>query len=483
MTAEAQSTTGRDGSVFSSTRWNAVGRAGVAAIQFASVLVVYRLLSVDAVGLMAMARVATGLAEQLREMGSRHAIVQRESLDRSFLNGAFLLNCAIGVMLCAGVAASAPLLALFYEREDLTPVLQMLGLLFVIAPLGQVHRALLTREMSFQRIAGVDLMMALTTALVAIVMAWQGFGVWALVGGELAGMAASTVALWAARPWLPGLRTRRSDLAHMTRFGSNLVGFSLANYLFQNADRLIIGRALGAEALGLYAFAQRITLFPMRTISGVLVGVLIPSFSRMQDQPEKLRTRYLRALAGIAIITFPVLAGLACVAGMLVEVYDTRWAGAVWIIALLAPVGMVQSLTRTVGAIFLSQGRPDMLFKLGVGVGLATLVGYLMGAQWGLVGIAAGFATATLICASPTFAIAFGLIGERPANLLRTLRPIAAATAGAVMAMLGAQLALAEQGTWLRLGITGLLGTGLYWGVIFKLAPPALDDVRRMLMI
>lgn len=470
-------------SIVTSTRWNAVGRGGVAGLQILTTLVAFKLLTIEAVGLMAMARLVTGLAEKLQEMGSQHAIVQREELDSSFLNGAFVVNCCVGFVLTLGVIGVAPLLAIFYERSELVDVLRSLSLIFLIAPFGQVHRALLIRRMAFERIAAVDILMATTKGAVTIYMAWRGFDVWALVGGELAAICVATLALWVTSPWLPGVRTTHADLADVARFGSNLVGFSLSTYLFLNADRLIIGRVLGAEALGLYAFAQRVTLFPTQNISGVMLGVLIPSFSRMQDEPEEVRDRYLRAIAGISLITFPLLAAFACIAPMVLEIYDPRWSGAALIIALLAPVGMVQSITSTVGAIFISKGRPDLLFKLSIFVGAMTMTGYLLGSRWGLVGITSGYAVALLLCAYPTFAVTFRLIGERFSNLLRVLRPIAGATALAVFVLLATEAALQGAGIELRLIITAATGAIAYWGAIWVLRPGVLADVRRLLKI
>ncbi len=288
----------RHPSVYSSIRWTSLAQGIVAASQLATGVVLFKLLPVEVFGIVAMAHVVTGFADQLRELGTRMALVQRKEITPEVLDSAFVVNLGVGLVLGAGVWLAAPWAAAFYRSEALHAPLQALSAMFVIASLGQVGRALLTRSMQFGRLAAVDVTAVLVEASVTITLAAAGYGVWSFIVGELAMTVAATVGVWIARPWWPGLRVRRDEIRSLVGFGANLMGFNVANYFLTNADRLIIGRVLGAEALGLYAFAQRLTLFPMRSLSGVLVNVLVPRFAREQDDLHSFAAHFVRACAG-----------------------------------------------------------------------------------------------------------------------------------------------------------------------------------------
>lgn len=469
-------------SVYSSVRWTSLAQGTVAVSQLVTGVVLFKLLPVEVFGIVAMAHVVTGFADQLRELGTRMALIQRKEITPEALDSAFFVNLAVGVVLGAGVWLAAPLASAFYRSDALHAPLQALSALFVIASLGQVERALLTRSMQFGRLAAVDVTAVLVEATVTISLAAAGYGVWSFIIGELAMTTAATVGVWIARPWWPGLRVRRHEIRSLVGFGAHLMGFNVANYFLTNADRLIIGRVLGADALGLYAFAQRLTLFPMRSLSGVLVNVLVPRFAREQDDLRSFAAHFVRACAGIALLSFPLLAALGVLIGPLVALYDPKWAPAVMLVALLAPAGMIQSLTRTVGPVFVARGRPDLLFRVGVLAGVGALCGSLLGVRFGVIGVAFAFAVSTAVTAIPTFWLALSQIAASPRLLARALEPVVSATVVAALVMGGLRvlLGLGDDPSWARLVAAGAVGAASYWSLVVFRRPPALDDLRRV---
>ncbi|MCL4683643.1 lipopolysaccharide biosynthesis protein [Myxococcota bacterium] len=472
----------RHPSVYSSIRWTSLAQGIVAASQLATGVVLFKLLPVEVFGIVAMAHVVTGFADQLRELGTRMALVQRKEITPEVLDSAFVVNLGVGLVLGAGVWLAAPWAAAFYRSEGLHAPLQALSAMFVIASLGQVGRALLTRGMQFGRLAAIDVTAVLVEASVTITLAAAGYGVWSFIFGELAMTLAATVGVWIARPWWPGLRVRRDEVRSLVGFGANLMGFNVANYFLTNADRLIIGRVLGAEALGLYAFAQRLTLFPMRSLSGVLVNVLVPRFAREQDDLHSFAAHFVRACVGIALLSFPVLAALAVLIDPLVALYAPKWAPAAVLVALLCPAGMIQSLTRTVGPVFVARGRPDLLFRVGMLAGVVALCGSLLGVYFGVIGVALAFVVTTALTAIPTFWLTLSQISASPRLLVRALEPVLSATIVTTLVMAGLRgvLGLGDEPSWARLGVVALLGAASYWGFVVLRRPPALDDLRRV---
>jgi PST family polysaccharide transporter len=469
-------------SFFAGVRWTSLAQGTIAGCQLAASMVLFKLLPIEVFGIIAMAHVVTGFAEQLRELGTRLALVQRKTISRETLDSAFVVNIGVGVLLGAAVWLGASPASVFYRSEELRAPLQALAALFVIASLGQVQRALLTRSMQFGRLAAVDVTSAVTQAAVTIALAAAGYGVWSFVAGELVGVTVATLGVGIARPWWPGLRIRRDEVRSLVGFGANLMGFNLANYFFTNADRLIIGRVLGADALGLYAFAQRLTLFPMRSLSGVLVNVLVPRLARDQDDLPSFAARFARACAGIALLSFPVLGALAVLIGPLITLYDPKWVPAAALVVLLCPAGMVQSMTRTVGPVLVARGRPDLLFRLGLLAGVVALIGSLAGVRFGVMGVAVAFALTTTLTAVPTFWLALRQISAGVGVLARSLEPVVSATVLAVVVMAGvaALVDLADDPSWTLLACVALSGAAAYWGMIALRHPAALADLLRL---
>jgi len=474
---------GKRPSVYSGVRWTSLAQGTIAVSQFVSGLVLFKLLSIEVFGIVAMAHVVTGFADQLRELGTRMALVQRREITAETLDSAFFVNLAVGVVLAAGVWLAAPLASAFYKSEAIHAPLEALASLFVIASLGQVQRALLTRSMHFGRLAAVDISAALVEAGVTIVLAIAGYGVWSFVLGEIAMTVVATVGVAMARPWWPGLRIRRTEIRSLFGFGANLMGFNLANYFLTNADRLIIGRVLGAEALGLYSFAQRLTLFPMRSLSGVLVNVLVPQLAREQDDHPRFAAMFVRSCAGVALLSLPLLGALAVLIDPLVALYDPKWAPAVVLVALLCPAGMIQSLTRTVGPVFVALGRPDLLFRVGLFAGVVVLCGSIIGVHFGVWGVALAFAVTTALTAIPTVLLALRQISASPRLIASALEPMVSTTGFAVLVMLalGSALGMASNPSWTILVSAGISGAAGYWGLIVLRHPPALNDLLRVL--
>ena len=151
------------------------------------------------------------------------------------------------------------------------------------------------------------------------------------------------------------------------KYSLNLVGFNTFNYFARNADYLLIGRFLGATSLGIYMLAYRIMLYPLQSITTVISRVMFPAYSQLQDDDARFRSAYLRTAGMIALVTFPMMAGLwvSDRAHVVLTIFGQKWAQAIPLIKVLALVGMAQSIGATVGAIYQAKGRTDVMFRLG----------------------------------------------------------------------------------------------------------------------
>src|SRR5262249_42887395 len=158
--------------------------------------------------------------------------------------------------------------------------------------------------------------------------------------------------LLAVSPWRLRLGFDRKAIAGVIGFSSSVIGFNFTQYFIRNTDRLIIGRALGPTQGGLYDYAYRFYMYPLEVITIVLISVMFPTSSRMQTRPAQLASAFLRANGAIAVITFPMMAGLAVVADPFVRaVLGEKWAPIIPLVRVFAPLGALQSLSATPGQI------------------------------------------------------------------------------------------------------------------------------------
>ena len=468
--------------VYQATRWSiaasAIGQGG----RLVTFLVLARLLSPDDFGLMAMAFVIVGFLNVLRNLGTGAAIVQRDSLSPILLDSVFWLNIASGLVLGAAVVTFAGAGALAFGEPRLTPVLQALAVGFVIGTAGTLPRALLQRRMQFRRIAIAEIASMLAFAVTALPLAILGFAVWSLVIATLVSEFVVTLMNWFSARWRPRMRCDAQAIRSIWKFSYNLTLSQIVSYFLWQSDRIIVGRFLGTAELGIYSIANRLLGFSVRFLVPQLHAVLFPALSRVSD--ARIRSGFVRAECGIAMVVFPLIIGIGVVGPTFVHAFlGPEWALAAVLMPILAVRYVLQSVLQGVGTLYQVKGRTDLLLYWQIASGLVFLASYLAGLPWGLVGVSAAQAIAILLLAYPGFAVPFRLIGQNVSDLLRELTPHILANAAMVIAAisyLGIANAIGVD-QWIQLGVAVVVGASVYGMATLVLRPKALADLRGLL--
>ena len=418
--------------------WTGAAKTFAQLVGVGVTLALVRLLTPADFGLLGMVVVLTGFLSVFGEMGFATALVQREVLTESHRSSVFWLNVASGLLLGGLLAASAPLVAAFYRDERLVWLVRIIAIDFALAPLAMVQHALLTRELKFRSLALAESVGVLVSNAIALGMALAGYGVWSLVGKLIASTLATALPLWLLSPWRPGMFFDRAAIRELWSFSGNLMGVNVINYWARQIDDLLIGRVLGARPLGLYSRAYATMMMPVNEVGGVISRVMFPTFSKIKDDPARARAMYLRIIAVIGFITFPVMLGLAALAEpFIVVLYGDQWVGATRVLQITSAVGASQAIAATTGFIYTSQGRTDVMLRWSLFAGAVIIAGIGVGIYYGSIeSVAAGYAVATVVVLSyPRYAIAGRLIGMTPADVFRATR---GALACAVVAAAGA---------------------------------------------
>jgi len=421
-----------------------------------------------------MARLAIGLIVIFRELGTTAAIIQRKQLSQEFLSSIFWANLGLGVITFGFAVATSPLVALFFRQSRIGPIVQLLAVGFIVSALSSVPSALLNREMDFRKVMTVEVGAAAFTTAVAVAMALRGAGVWSLVVSSLAGTCVTTIFLWWLCPWRPKWLLSWTELRSIASFSLNLSGFNLVNYFSRNADNTIVGRYLGAYQLGFYQLAYNVMLYAVQNISQVMSRVLFPVFAKVQDDNERFGKAYTKAVSTIAVVTFPMMAGVMAVAEPFVgAVLGEKWRPVAALLIILAPVGLMQSVITTVGNIYYAKGRADWLFRWGLFATALSVGSFFAGLPWGIRGVAVGYLIANLLLVYPAFAVPFRLIDLKMHDFLRPLWPILAFSVTMILAVRTLGHLLRFEKAALQLAILVPAGILVYCSLLLLVRPVA----------
>ncbi|MFM4862521.1 MOP flippase family protein [Aeromonas media] len=389
-------------SLSSNLKWVALSKVIQISLQLISLTVLTRLLDPSEYGLMAMATVVTNFTLIIRDLGTSAAIIQRKELNQGIKSTIFWLNMIMGASLALIILISAPVIAKLFNEQALISVLMWLAFSFPLASLGTAQQALLERESHFKKVASIEICAAAIALTVALVMAYQGFGVYSLVGQTLVSCGISTMWLWRSAHWRPSLLFAKSELRQLLGFSGNLTAFNLINYFSRNADAMIVGHYFTAAVLGAYSLAYRVMLFPLQSLTSVVSRSLYPLMSRKQDDPTQTKDMYLKVLTVIASITAPMMAGLAVLRDPFVAItFGTQWTLVPSILLWLAPTGFVQSLISTTGSVFMAHGKTQLLMQLGILSAILQVGAFVIGSQYDVQTLALLYLVANLVNALP----------------------------------------------------------------------------------
>ncbi|RWZ59559.1 lipopolysaccharide biosynthesis protein [Labedella populi] len=362
-------------------------------VQIGGLAVLARLLDKEDYGIFAMVMVIVGISEVFRDFGLSNAAVQAATLSSRQRDVLFWVNSGIGLALGVIVFGVAYGVAALYGRPELVALTQFMGITFVFNGLATQHRASLNRDLRFLSLTIIDTTAAVLALVVAIALSLVGFDYWALAW-QMVSLAFVTLvlSLGAAR-WLPRLPKRGTDMTGFYRFGWNTVATQLVHYTANNMDSFVIGLRLGARELGIYNRGFQLLMNPLNQLRAPATRVAVPLLSRLQEQHDRFDAYILR---GQIALGYTLVAGLGLVAGaaepVVSIVLGERWAEVTPVLRLLIVAGAFQTLAYVAYWVFVSRALTGALFRFTLITATMKIVFVLIGSQWGVVGVAAGYA-------------------------------------------------------------------------------------------
>lgn len=460
--------------------WRFIGLYSKAFLSIFVFATLSRLLSPEDFGVMGVATIFVALAEIFSDLGVGPAIIQRPEVKPSHLRVGFTTTVLLGVAMVLVLWVGAPFVASFFRDATIAGVLYGVSFSFLFSSFGAVSEALLKRNLQFRKLMWVDVgSYTFGYAVVGLSMAWNGFGVWSLVGATLSQSLLKSIFLLVAQPhpMMPSLA--REELRELVYFGGGMTLSRLFAFGASRGDYFVVGRALGVGPLGIYTRAYRLMNLPANYVGRVLDTVLFPVMGKIQHQIPRLTKFYLTGVATISLSCAPLGMLMAVAAPEVVSVVlGGQWTEAVLPFQILA-FGVLprvsykidNSLAKALGAVYERSAR-DAVYAV------AVVLGTGIGLRWGLPGVAAGVLFAVVLNNVMAFRMSLRLLRCSPTQYLRAQAPgFLMALVVAVVALPTRHLCLAYSSPdWLTLTITSLAG-GLAVLALFVWRPTRIAGV------
>jgi PST family polysaccharide transporter len=446
-------------------------RAVNGVIQIGALIFLARLLSPSDFGLVAMVSAITGFAPFLIDLGLSDATVQRPAIRPEDVSALFWITSGLGLLLTLLVAFVSPLIAQFYHEPRLELIAIVSAPALFLTALSLQHQALMRRAMMFNEVAVITVGANLVSVVVALAMAFGGSGYWALVAKPIVTAAIALVGVLFVCRWWPGRPAFGATVKELIGFGVHVTGFTFADFIGRNVDRVGLGYFYGPRDLGFYEKAVSVYESSLYFLAGPLHSVATSSLSKLRDDLEQFRRSYADAISTLAFFGMPAFAFLV-VAGqdLVVLLMGEKWLYAGTLLSVIALCGPAHLVERTQGWLHVAAGRPDRWARWGVVSSVAQLGAVACGLPFGALGVAWAYTICIYVLFIPCIVYAGRPVGIRPSFLIKALAAqFVAALASIVIVLAMLQIPLSGMAHGTRLVISFLVCGSVYFIIVVGL--------------
>lgn len=438
-----------------------------------------RLLTPSDFGIVALATTILAFLDMVQGLGISQSLVISTDEDLpEKADIAFVLNLVIGGAVLVVAAALGPAAASFFGQPQLVAIMPVLGSTFFILSLSNTHYAIALRNIDFRSRTIAELVDAGIRGVAGIGLALAGAGVWALVLGYVTGNIAMTLILWRLVPWRPRRPASWLHLKGMLHFGGFVTLQGLMAAFLTQFDNLVVGRVLGAAALGFYSIATRMPGLLILNLAVVAGQVLFPAFAALDG--DALRRGVVMSFRYTAFVVFPLTAFLIVLAEPLtIALFGPKWYGAVEAARVLALWAAMSPVSMVCGNAFMSRGHSRMLFLLALPQAVLLVAGSLAVAPKGIVAVSWVQVAIAVAAQAVSLVIARKMFSLKARSLFRAFVPPLAASLVLAAALLGV-LELVE-GMWPQIIVGSVVGAAVYLGATHVFARDLLPQMTRML--
>lgn len=379
--------------------WSSVERFSNQGVQFVFSIILARLLSPSDYGIIAMVTIFFAVAQSFVDSGFSNALVRKTDRVEEDLSTCFYFNIGVGIIAYIVLFLIAPLVANFYNQPILSPIIRITGLGVILNSLCVVQQALFTIKIDFKSQAKITLSATVISGIVGILLAYQGYGIWALVWQGVVSSIVRMGLLWLMSKWRPRTGFSKSSFNYLFGYGSKLLASGLLDTIYNNIYPIVIGKFYTPAQLGNYSRALGWAQLPSANITSILQRVTFPVLSTIQDDTLRLQNSYRRLLKLSAFIVFPLMTGLAAIASPLVRVVLTaKWDGCVLYLQILCFALMLYPIHAINLNLLQVKGRSDLFLRLEIIKKIIGVVILIITIPLGITAMCLGMVFSSIIC-------------------------------------------------------------------------------------
>jgi teichuronic acid exporter len=401
------------------------------------IIVLARLLTPADFGMVAVATTTLSLLQIFQDMGLSKALIQSNEGEEAVFSVVFWTNLALSLVLFSTLFFFARTVAAFFKNPEAVPIIRSLGVVLILDALGAVQRNALIRRIEFKRLFIIGTAPALLPLFVTVPLAYVGWGVWALVAGNLAATGLSTVLLWFAVTWRPTATFNAQAARRVFIFGLWATVEAFVGWFYVQGDNAIVGRFFSAKEFGMYVVGYNVATMTIGIMLTPVSSIAFTLFSKMQKHTAALRSTLLDTTTFCALISLPAGVGIYFVAEPATQaIFGKGWVGMEFILGILALAQGLSWIVTSHADAYRATGRQDTVSKFQLAKLLYTAPAYIIFAYMGFRAFVYGKLCVTVLgvflwflLAGKTFSITFR-------NVIDHLRVPVLATAGMALSVL-----------------------------------------------
>ena len=351
--------------VISNMLWRLAERFGAQGVNFAVSVVLARMLTPDDYGIVALATTFTTILGVFLTNGLGTALIQKRDTDELDYSTALITNIGIGIIMYAVVYALAPYIAVYFHQPQVGDVLRVISFTLVIGGVESIEQAKISRAMDFKLFFRATLIGTVFSAVVGVWMAFHGFGVWAIVAQYLFNQIIDTALLWKMLHWRPKLQFSWERLKPLYSYGWRAYSAQMIETLYNSLRSILIGRYYTSADLAFFNRGRHIPDLVNQNTNNAVQSVMFPAYTRVSDNPKRMKQLMRRATSLGTFIIFPAMIGLAMASEALVDVlYTAKWQPAVPFLQIACFVYALTPMHIVNLQAVLAIGRSDISLKV-----------------------------------------------------------------------------------------------------------------------
>lgn len=351
--------------VFNNLFWKFLERCGSQGVSLIVSILLARLIEPSAYGIMSIIYVFTAVLNVFVDSGMGTALIQKKDADDTDFSSVFFFNVLFGIVLYLVLFSVAPLIASFYKMPELISLLRVASLVLIVSGLRNVQQAFVAKTLIFKKYFYATLIGVVSSAVIALILAYSGYGIWALIFQNLSNIAISTLVLWFVVRWRPKLVFSIKRLRSLIKFGWKLLVTSTLDILYDNIRALIIGKMYKPADLAYYNMGSQYPYGLVNNIDASIDSVLLPTASEVQDNKAQVKRMARRSIVSSTYIMAPLMFCMAAISENFVYLFLTdKWAGCIPFLRIFCFSFMFHPINTCNLNIIKALGRSDLILKL-----------------------------------------------------------------------------------------------------------------------